>query len=209
MHSRNTAWGWAWADYYCDTTSFTNFCIRCEPTVPVMSLHCTAQHSGTAVSSMSCLCWLWTSQNTSTVSHFTQTHWSVSHMRDGKLPGQHSSTVSVGSICLYHVSAHSLTCLRQQSSWQTTSRSGPCCSGVVTDDNRTHGPHQYTRMHRAFQGVHRFREPGCNKHRADDTDIHVHRQNYTWAIVMINVTPQLASWPGLHSDATSIAECKY
>ena len=109
VHSRNTAWGRAWADYYCDTTSFTNFCIRCEPSVPVIPLHCAARHpisnTGTAVSSMSCLCWLWTSQNSSTVSHFTQTQWSVSHMRDGKLPGQHSSTVSVGSICLYHVSA--------------------------------------------------------------------------------------------------------
>ena len=73
---------------------------------------------------------------------FTQTHWSVSHRRNGKLPGQHSSTISVGSIRLYHVSAHLPTCLCWQSSQQTVSSSDPCCSGVMINDNSAHGPHQ-------------------------------------------------------------------
>ena len=53
---------------------------------------------------------MWTSQNSSTVSPSVVFDL---HRYVSMLPGSYSSTVSVGWICgLYHVSAHSPTCLR-------------------------------------------------------------------------------------------------
>ena len=80
---------------YCDNSSIHSLYIQYESAVPVISPHC----SEFSVLSMS----IWTSQNSSTISILV-----VSHRHRGKLPaGCDSFTVSVGSICLYHVSTHS------------------------------------------------------------------------------------------------------
>ena len=73
-------------------------------------------------------------KNSSTVSPSV-----ISHKCDGKLPGHYNSTVSVGSISLYHVSAHLTTCLCEQSSWQTT------C--LLIADTLASSPGQIFRLH--------------------------------------------------------------
>ena len=108
---------------------------------------------------------------------------------NGKLLGQHSSTVSVLSIRLFHVSPYLPTCLCWQSSQQTVSSSGPCYSGFMTNDNCAHGPHQYTGIHgvSCISGVHgSLYKSGCNKRGINDTYIATIIL-YTWVIVTINL----------------------
>ena len=93
-----------------------------------------------------------TSQNNSTVSS------SVVHTRAlaGCQAATVSSTVSVGWICLYHVSAHSSTCLRRLSSQKTWV--APAILAECSCKSHTWA-RQYTGIQKAFQGVHGSREP--------------------------------------------------
>ena len=92
-----------------------------------MSSHCMAQQKTNnmkALQQVQCCTYMYymlirMSLNSSTVSPLV-----VSHRSDGKLLGHYSSTISVGSICLYPACTFTY-----QSSWQTTSSFGHCCSG--------------------------------------------------------------------------------
>ena len=100
--------GRAWAD---SIAQLHSFCIRYKPVVPVMSPHCTAQYPTTntqalcskfSVMPMS----KWTSQSSSTVSPSVVYKSAVASCQATTAP----LTVSLCSICLYHVSAHLPTC---------------------------------------------------------------------------------------------------
>ena len=87
------------------------------------------------------------------------------------MPGSYSSMHCFSRpICLYHVSAHSPTCLRRYSSRQA--RADPivlvlCCSVV-----------NHARIYGAFQDVHGTREPGCDKRGVNDTIDKVTRRDW-------------------------------
>ena len=87
----------------------------------------------------------------------------------GKLSGHYSSAVSIGSIHLFHVSACLPTSLCRQSSWQTTNGSLLFRTGGLAVVHHAREPHQNTGIHGAFQGIHRSREPWCNKCWVNDT----------------------------------------
>ena len=112
---------------------------------------------------------IWTSQNSSTVSSSVVFD---SHKRIGKLLGSYSSTVSVGWVRLYHnVCAFTYLSSLIIFMADTRSSSRPHCSvecSACSCKSRTRA-HQYTGIHRAFQGVHGSREPGCNKRGVNDT----------------------------------------
>ena len=118
---------------------------RYEPAVPVMTAFYAStsskQHTDTVVSSVSHLCWY---QN-----HKTAVQSAHQLFHTNSAVAFCWATVSVSSICLHRVSAHLPTVFI----------------------NNLHGrhldsclSHQFG-MHRAFQGIHRSREPGCDKRR--------------------------------------------
>ena len=109
---------------------------------------------------------IWTSQNSSTVSSLVVFDSHCRHV--GKLSGSYSSTVSVGWIRLYHVCAFTYLSLSIIFTADTSSSSRPCCS--VECSCKSHmWARRYTGIHGAFQGVHRSREPGCNKYGVNHT----------------------------------------
>ena len=82
---------------------------------------------------------------------------SESHRRVGKLPGSYSFTVPVYWIH-FHVSGHS---------WFTYLSS----SIIFTAGNEYVQSSRTWACQGVLQGVHRSREPGCNKHRVNNTGI--------------------------------------
>ena len=96
-------WGQAWADY-CDISYIASSASDVSALLVCMALHPQITHRQFSVAPIS----ISTSQNSSTVSPsvVSDSHWHV-----GKLPNsytsRYSSTISVGWISLYHVSAHS------------------------------------------------------------------------------------------------------
>ena len=121
-------WGQAWAIIYIYiyiyiVTSYTYMYICSSASGVSALLVCTALHpqmprrhcSKFSVAPML----IWTSQNSSTVTLIGRFD---SHRCVGKMPGSYSSMRCLSRlICLYHVSAHSPTCLRLYCSrgWQT------------------------------------------------------------------------------------------
>ena len=93
-------WGRAWADYivyiYISASGVSALLVCMAPHPQITRRHCSKFSVAPLL--------IWTSKNSSTVKSSVVFE---SHRRIGKLPGSYSSTVSVGWIRLYHVSAHS------------------------------------------------------------------------------------------------------
>ena len=128
---------------------------------------------------------MWTSQKSSTVSLTVRF---LIQYHTGALASCRGSNSSTVSVCwmhsLYHVSAHLPTCFIILMA-DTSSSSHPCCS-VVVNHAREHVNIQCTCTHGAFQDVHGSWEPGCDKRRVNDTQIHTIIP-CAGAVVMINV----------------------
>ena len=106
----------------------------CMPAVPMMSLHCTAQHPTTNTQALQQVqCHTYCERHKTPVQ---SAHWLFHTGAVATCPGHNSSTVSVGSICLYHVSVHLPTC------------------PVFVDNlhGRLQHPHQYTQNARSISG---------------------------------------------------------
>ena len=82
------------------------------------------------------------------------------HRGGGKLPDHYSSTVSVGSILLYHVSAHLPIPVFVNN---LHSRQQVHVVSVFAVDNLVCESHQYTRIHKAFEGVRGSQEQACDR----------------------------------------------
>ena len=125
---------------------------------------------------------IWMSRNKTTVSPSVV---SDSHRWVGKLPGSNSSALSVGWIRLYHVPArHSPTCLCQQSSQQTMSRSRLHSSLLFSGRvhavaNHTSEPHRYLdyRSKWSISECTWISGTSVQQKRVNDTYIHTH--NYS------------------------------
>ena len=74
----------------------------------------------TVVSLVSRLCWYYHHKRAVQLGKLQPVHSVISQRHGGIFPDYYSSTVSVGSIRCYHVSAHLPICLCQKSSEQTT-----------------------------------------------------------------------------------------
>ena len=115
-------WGRAWADY-CDISYIASSAsVISALLVYSVQVYIHKQHAGTLASSVSRLCRYEHHKTARTVSPSVV---SDSQRRVGKLMSSYSSTVSVGWICLYHVSAQSPTCLRRPKSQQSETQVGP------------------------------------------------------------------------------------
>ena len=99
--------------------------------------------------------------------YFTQACWQVAEQLQLHCLSRLNSFISCVCAFTYLSSSVIFTA-------DTSSSSRPCCSVECSCKSRTWA-HQYTRIHGAFQGVHGFREPGCDKRGVNDTYIEIHR----------------------------------
>ena len=157
---------------YCDNSYITSSASDVSALLVCIALHpkITCRHcSKFKVAPMS----IWTSQNNSAVKQPISCFWFMkSYSRHvGKLPGSYSSTVSIGWIRLYLVSAQSPTCLRRESSRQTwvapvTSLLFSQVHAVVNHAHELINIPEYTVHFRAYI-VHGSQDPGCDKPRVN------------------------------------------
>ena len=150
-------WGWAWAADYVVTIARLHSFFMIQASSANNVSECSTSnnwHTGIVVSSVSCLCW-YEHHKTAVQSaywSFPQRWWQV--VRPLQLH------CLVGSILLYHVSAHLPIPVFVNN---LHSRQQVHVVSVFAVDNLVCESHQYTRIHKAFEGVRGSQEQACDK----------------------------------------------